>query len=456
MPRRHVNSFEVLGLDADPTPGDPEALLGKLVPTYTSLGDDAAAAADVLTSQEVTEGRGEAMEKLREVVGTKYPEKLRKAATSFREAAEAYSAYARTLSETQSEIDRAMDQALPVATLAAEAPPQPASDASADDRRAAQQRGAQIDDARGVLTGARRLAADAKALREQAAGKLSDELEHVTVVPARSLFQKFLEWFKNNPVLQIILGIVVGIVSIFFPIVGFALGALTFGLLTAFNTLATGKLDVGALVVGFLTLGFGGGMAAIRLIPSIGAKVGRATSSAGRFLTSLPGPIGPGLRSTGDFIRNSPILKKALLGSTEGFVPGAVINSIGGAINAKNGTPFNAAVIFTGALAGGFAGGAGGALATRFGPGLNSAFGKTGASAPPATRSAPPVNPAPAPAPVPAPAPAPAPVAPPAPSRPATPDVQPAPGTPAPSRPASPAPSTQSEFETAPSTPVTG
>jgi hypothetical protein len=366
MARRHTTGFEALGLGPDPTPGDPEALLGQLVPTYNNLGDDAATASEILSGKAVKEGRGEAIEKLREQIGSKYPNKLRQTADSFHGAANAYRSYAQTLAQAQTDIDRAMDQALPVASLAAETLPTVPQDANADERITLNKRTSQINEAQSVLSGARRLAADAKGLRDQAAQSLRSDLEKVAVVPARTAFQKFLEFFKKFPVLQILLAILVAVVTIFFPVIGFALGALTFALLTTFQTLATGKFDIGGFVVGLLTLGFGGGMAAVRLVGSVGAKVGKVTSSAGKFVTQIPGPVGPGIKNLGIAIRQRPALEKSLKAAAEGFVPGAVINSIGGGINqAARGEKFNAAAIFGGAAAGAAIGAAGAGVITK-------------------------------------------------------------------------------------------
>ena len=48
MARRHTSGFDILGFDSDPTPGDPDVILNQIIPTYTSLGDDAQSAFDAL------------------------------------------------------------------------------------------------------------------------------------------------------------------------------------------------------------------------------------------------------------------------------------------------------------------------------------------------------------------------------------------------------------------------
>ena len=58
MTRRHTSGFDILGFGSDPAPGDPDAILNQVVPTYLSIGDDAQAAVDALRGNAVANGTG--------------------------------------------------------------------------------------------------------------------------------------------------------------------------------------------------------------------------------------------------------------------------------------------------------------------------------------------------------------------------------------------------------------
>jgi hypothetical protein len=261
-----------------------------------------------------------------------------------------------------------MDQAGPVADLAGSTVPELGPDATGAQKDEAKGKQKDIDEAQGTLDGAKRLAADAKALREGGASTLRSELENVSVVPERSIFEKFLEWFKENPIFQVILGLVIAVVSIFFPVVGFVLGAAFFGLMTGLNFAASGKMDWGAFAIGLLTLGFGGAMAAIRNIAKVGELVGKVTTPVSKMFTSATGKLGTAVKGWTTSLKNNfPNLTVGLKTFGETTGSGLVINLIGGGINKKvEGDDVPYAAIFAGAFAGGLVGGAGAGGISRY------------------------------------------------------------------------------------------
>jgi hypothetical protein len=468
MARRHTAGFDVVGMTEDPTPGDPEAIRSHVVVDYRKVADETDEAVTILGGTAVEEGTGEAMDALRDAIEDDFLDKLRTVVTTYHEAADAFEAYAGTLEEAQGDLDKAMDQAGPVAATAGTDVPDLGPDPTPEERSEHDQKQGDVDAARDKLNGAKALAADAKALRDKGAATLVDALENVTTVPDRSFFEKFLDWFKSNPLLQILVGIFVAIVSVFFPVVGFLLGAATFALFTTFSTLANGgKLDVGGLVIGILTLGFGGVMTGIRaglpVLKGIGEAFKAGVGKVGGMLGKLPGGIGAGIKATGDVIKSRPWALTGIKGFTEAFVPGTVINFIGAGINkGRDGTAINPAVILAGAAAGGVVGGAGGAAVKGFVPAgtkiplpkFGSGPTKPAPTPPPATGTRgptgappPPTRPAPPP-------PSQQPAAPPAPTRPPPPppSQQPAP-PPAPTRPPPPPPSQQPAAPPAPTRP---
>ncbi|MDO0925067.1 hypothetical protein QQY24_06405 [Streptomyces sp. TG1A-8] len=358
MARRHTSGFDILGFDFDPTPGDPDLILNQIVPTYTSLGDDAQSAFDALRGNAMQGGTGKTMDALREVIGGKYPPKLQQTADSFHAAAQAYRTYARSLSDAQSQLDRAMDQALPVAGTAVQTVPPPPANATSEQLSAARSQQQDVDQANAELTAAKRLAQDAKDMRDQAGTSFGKNLADVSTVPPRSSFQKFLDFFEHNPLIQIIIDVAIAVVTVFFPIVGLVLGAVAFLGSTVLGTLATGHFDVGTFLVGLAGLATGGLGAAAKFLPAV-AKAAEAGNAAAR-----------GLPLVGSFFRNDPkpivqglgaLTKKGLkdfgksfgLEFGKGVAGGFASTGINDVAEHKQFTGIQAAQIFSGAAAGG-------------------------------------------------------------------------------------------------------
>lgn len=285
MARRHTSGFEVLGFDSDPTPGDPDVILNQIVPTYTSLGDDAQSAFDALRGNAMASGIGKTMDALRNVIGSKYPPKLQQTADSFHGAAQVYRTYAQTLSDAQSQLDRAMDQAQSVAGTANLTVTQPPADATPDQLSAAKTQQQQVDQANADLTAAKRLGQDAKDLRDQAGHTFNKQLGDVSTVPERSFFQKFLDFFEHNPLIKILIDVAIAITTVFFPVVGLALGAAAFLGTTVLDTISTGHFDVGSFVAGLAGLAVGGLGVAAKFLPAV-AKGLSTVNSLGK---SIPG-----------------------------------------------------------------------------------------------------------------------------------------------------------------------
>ncbi|QUQ68630.1 hypothetical protein [Kutzneria sp. CA-103260] len=285
MARRHTSGFEVLGFGSDPTPGDPDVILNQIVPTYTSLGDDAQSAFDALRGNAMANGTGKTMDALRTVIGSKYPPKLQQTADSFHGAAQVYHTYAQSLSDAQSQLDRAMDQAQSVAGTAAQTVTPPPADATPEQQSAAKSQQQSIDQANADLTAAKRLAQDAKDLRDQAGHTFNKQLGDVSTVPERSFFQKFLDFFEHNPLIKILIDVAIAITTVFFPVVGLALGAAAFIGTTVLDTISTGHFDVGSFVAGLAGFALGGLGVAAKFLPAV-AKGLSTVNSLGK---SIPG-----------------------------------------------------------------------------------------------------------------------------------------------------------------------
>ena len=364
MARRYSSGFEVLGFDSDPTPGDPDVILNQIVPTYTSLGDDAQNAFNALRGNAMAEGTGKTMDALRDVIGSKYPPKLQQTADSFHGAAQVYRSYAQTLSDAQSQLDRAMDQAQLVGGAAGQTVPQLPTDATPEQQSAARSQQQNIDQANADLTAAKRLGQDAKDLRDQAGHTFNKSLDDLSTVPERGFFQKFLDFFEHNPLIKILIDVAIAITTVFFPVVGLALGAAVFFGETALDTISTGHFDVGSFVAGLAGLAVGGLGVAAKFLPSV-AKGLEAVNSFGK---SIPG--------VGKLIfESSPNLAAKGLGDLakqvgknfgKGFGiqfgisagTGLAATGINDALDGKKFTGLQAAQIFAGAAAAGAIGGA--------------------------------------------------------------------------------------------------
>ena len=364
MARRYSSGFEVLGFDFDPTPGDPDVILNQIIPTYTSLGDDAQSAFDALRGNAMADGTGKTMDALRNVIGSKYPPKLQQTADSFHGAAQVYRSYAQTLSDAQSQLDRAMDQAQSVAGAAAQTVPQLPTDATAEQQSAAKSQQQNIDQANADLTAAKRLGQDAKDLRDQAGHTFNKSLNELSTVPERGFFQKFLDFFEHNPLIKILIDVAIAITTIFFPVVGLALGAAVFFGETALDTISTGHFDVGSFVAGLAGLAVGGLGVAAKFLPSV-AKGLEAVNSFGKAIPGVGKLIfekSPNLAAKGIGDLTKQVGKNFAVGFGIQFGisagTGLAATGINDALEGKQFTGTQAAQIFAGAAAAGAIGGA--------------------------------------------------------------------------------------------------
>jgi hypothetical protein len=258
MTRRHTTGWEILGFGTDPTPGDPEAIR-TLSGTYKSLGDQAQEAYQLLSADSrIHSGKGQAMDALREKIRD-LPRFLQKTQESFHSAADAYTNYANTLTTAQDMLDRAIDQGQQVATTATSELPALPADATPEQTTAHSTQESSINAAKSQLSAAVALGQDAQRLRGEGSTTASRILDDAAdeAIPARNIFQKIGDWLADHPIFEIILGILVGLVAIFFPVVGILLGAALFGL-SVIRMVSQGKLEIGELIVGLLTLVPGG------------------------------------------------------------------------------------------------------------------------------------------------------------------------------------------------------
>jgi hypothetical protein len=383
MTRRYTSGFDILGFDTDPTPGDPDLIMSQIVPTYQSIGDDAEAALNALNSNAIESGSGQTMQALQNLIGTSFPPKLQTAADSYHSAASIYSAYAQALTEAQNQLDQAMDQAMPVAAMAnATVPPAPPN-ASADQVAAVQQQQQSVNQANDQLTAAMRLGQDAADMRNQAGNTFNTNLNDVSAIPDLSAWQKFLDWFEHNPIIQIIVDVAIAIVSIFCPVVGLVLGLLAFTAFTAFNTAYTGHFDYVGALIGLATLAVGGGAAfkGAELFAKFSGSLVKTGKGIGNFLHLSGGSTLKGiLNSTKAVLGKADSALSSGLGKTgASFVKNAAGNfALDSAIGfAGNGiedvahheqfTGQDAEAILAGAAAGGIVGGAAGAAKTGLG-----------------------------------------------------------------------------------------
>jgi len=322
MTRRYTSGFDILGFDTDPTPGDPDIILNQIVPKYTSIGDDSETALNSLKGSAVQSGSGKTMDALNKLIGTTYPPKLQKAADSFHSAASIYATYANALSEAQSQLDRAMDQATPVAALADTTVAPAPVNATPDQVSAVQQQQQSVDQANTQLTAAKRLGQDAKDIRDQAGNTFNTNLNEVSAVPGLSIWQKIEDFFEHNPIFQIFVDIAIAITSIFFPVVGLVLGAADF----LFNSLVggeTGNFSLGSFLTGLLTLAVGGGL--LKGIAALGkGAAGFFTTASGDAAKGLASDA-EGLGSAGDAAGGG----KSTLDTLKGLAKNPIVKGIG-------------------------------------------------------------------------------------------------------------------------------
>ncbi|MFF4500642.1 putative T7SS-secreted protein [Streptomyces sp. NPDC001401] len=279
MARRHTTGWEVLGFTSDPTPGDPEAIR-TLAKTYQELGDGAGEAVDLLSDGgAIRQGQGKAMDALRERINKDLPGMLVKTRDSFRDAAEAYTTYADTLTNAQEMLDRAIDEGQEVADTAKTDVPALAADATPDQVDAHNSRQNQVDAAKDRLSAAEALGRDAERLREDGSRRASVILDDAAkeAIPERGFFKKVGDFLADNPIIEIIAGIIVGIVAVFLPFVGVLLGAALLAL-SVIRMVSQGKIDVGDLVIGILTLVPGGVL--LGALGKVGASVAKLAKLA--------------------------------------------------------------------------------------------------------------------------------------------------------------------------------
>ncbi|MEU9605584.1 hypothetical protein [Streptomyces sp. NPDC048057] len=316
MARRHTTGWEILGFGEDPTPGSPEDIR-TLSGTYRELGDKAGEAFNLLSGDgRIRNGKGQAMDALRERI-KEVPRMLESTRNSFQRAADAYNAYAGDLEQAQDTLDRAIDVGLANEAAAKTEVPTPAADATPEQLAANDAEKGRVEQAQQEMNRAVALGKDARNLREDASRRTSVTLRDAAdaAIEERSDLKKIGDFLADNPILEIIAGIIIGIVSIFVPVVGLLLGAA----LLAFSVIrmvTQGKIDVGELLIGILTLIPGGvllgalgkvgaGFAKLaKLVPllsKIGKGTGTISAAIGKILTGSTafrkffGPLGKGI-----------------------------------------------------------------------------------------------------------------------------------------------------------------
>ncbi|MEU6975429.1 hypothetical protein [Streptomyces sp. NPDC046371] len=292
MARRHTTGWEVLGFGEDPTPGDPEAIR-TLAGTYRELGDGAGEAVDLLRDDgAIRRGKGQAMDALKTRVGKDLPGLLEKTRDSFRTAASAYDEYATTLTDAQSMLDRAIDQGQEVAGTAGAEVPALAPDATPEQAEAQRERQGEVDAAKEQLSAAVALGRDAQRLREDGSRKASVILDEAAeqAIPARDFVKAFGDFLADNPLVEIIAGILVAIVAVFLPVVGLILGAVLFAV-SVIRMVSQGKIDAGDIIIGLLTLVPGGVLL---------GGLGKVVAAAGKLAKFAPflAKVGKGIGTT--------------------------------------------------------------------------------------------------------------------------------------------------------------
>src|SRR5262245_3059554 len=201
MPRQYASpaDFALVGMDQDPTPGDPDLILG-IIQRYRDIGDAAEKALNVLKRDgALAQGRGSAMDKLKQKVGDDLPKKLTKTMNSYHDAAQAYADYIPRLQEAQDTFDKAVDQAQTASAQANQTAP--TLSATTTDQEKADAKKAQENIAAGQqqLSAAKNLAQQAKSMRETAQRAAADVLDKAAgeAIPERNIFQKIGDFFKD-------------------------------------------------------------------------------------------------------------------------------------------------------------------------------------------------------------------------------------------------------------------
>ncbi|MGW5062921.1 putative T7SS-secreted protein [Streptomyces sp. NPDC004096] len=361
MARRHASpeDFQLVGMDSDPTPGDPDLIQG-VMQRYRDVGDAAEKALNVLKKDgTISQGRGAAMDQLKEKIGDDLPDKLTKTMTSYHDAAQAYSDYMPRLREAQDTFDRAVDQARSAAPQANQAPKELSANPTDEEKSQARTTQDSIDAGKAELSAAKSLAEQARSMRESAQRQCADVLDRAAkeAIPERNIFQKIADFFKDFPFVQILLAALVAVVAVFFPVVGALLG----GALFVFNQVVasqTGGLKAGDFVVGLLGIIPGGSLLKLggKAVEAIAPAAVAAVKNSG-FITKSTGSI----TKIGESLANSKVIGGVLanpIGKAATEVTGKFLTNSGleAAAKAANHDKITAAGVFAGAAAGAVAG----------------------------------------------------------------------------------------------------
>ncbi|MEU6340050.1 hypothetical protein ABZ883_03760 [Streptomyces sp. NPDC046977] len=368
MGRRHASDedFRLVGLDRDPTPGDPELIRG-IVKRYQDVGDAAEKALNILKKDgTISLGRGSAMDQLKEKIGDDLPDKLNKTATSYHDAARAYTDYIPRLQEAQDTFDRAVDQARSAAAKAGQTPKTLGENPTDEEKSQARAVQDEIDAGNNELGAAKGLAQQAKQMRESAQRTCADVLDQAAseAIPERNVFQKIADFFKDFPFVQILLAALIAVVAVFFPVVGALLG----GALFVFNQVVasqTGGIKAGDFVAGLIGIIPGASLfklgskavqaiapAAVAAIKNSGtiAKVSGTITKVGESITAnkavgavLANPVGKtAVDVSGKFLTNSALEAAAKAANHDKITAAGVF--AGAAAGAVAGTAFKGGI----------------------------------------------------------------------------------------------------------------
>ncbi|MFJ9894319.1 putative T7SS-secreted protein [Streptomyces sp. NPDC091280] len=361
MARRHSRpeDFQLVGMDSDPTPGDPDLIQG-VMQRYRDIGDAAEKALNVLKRDgSISQGRGSAMDALKNKIGDDLPAKLTRTATSYHDAAQAYSDYMPRLREAQDTFDRAVDQARAAAPQANQPPRELGADPTDAEKSAARGTQDAIDAGKAQLSAARSLAEQARAMRESAQRQVEQVLDQAAqeAIPERNVFQKIADFFKDFPFVQILIAALIAVVAVFVPVAAALLG----GALFVFNQVVasqTGGVKAGDFILGLIGIVPGGALLKLggKAVQAIAPAAVAAVKGSG-FITRATGTItkiGESLthsRIVGGVLAN-PIGKVAT-DVTGKFLANSALEAAGKAANGDQITP---AGVFAGAAAGAVAG----------------------------------------------------------------------------------------------------
>ncbi|MFK0044028.1 hypothetical protein ACIQU4_07955 [Streptomyces sp. NPDC090741] len=291
MTRPALTEWETLDLTEDPTPGEPD-ILQRLADEYQTISDDAESALGVVTRVQNQEaGAGKSMEKLKETLD-ELPKQIGALRDSYEMATQAVKDYIPKLRDHQNTADIALANGKAAASRLASAiataggasaavsdldraAPPPPDDETArrnarqamDDAKAAERTAqAAVDSARSDLDAARKMAMDAKSLRETDASTAATAigLAEDEAVKKKNFWDKL--WDTIGSIFGII-SAVLGVISFLIPglqPLGLILGGISLvtGLVPLGINIArgvvTGDWDVVGIVLGVVGTAFGG------------------------------------------------------------------------------------------------------------------------------------------------------------------------------------------------------